>query len=86
MSIVVQIHAGPAAEPAAAEVDNATFFASLDQDMRAEILLQAEESVLQTLPAEMIAEAHMLRERQQLQYQRMVSMTSQYVGRIKRLV
>ncbi|CAE7198137.1 UPL2 [Symbiodinium sp. CCMP2592] len=54
--------------PAAANVmsgdmDNASFIASLDPMLREEVLMTAPEEVLQTLPAELVAEAQMIRDR-----------------------
>lgn len=45
------------------EMDNASFFATLTPELRQEMLLTASEVVLQQLPAEMVAEAHVLRGR-----------------------
>lgn len=52
------------ADPSNAEdMDNASFIASLAPDLRREILLTAEDSVLNSLPPDIIAEAQILRER-----------------------
>jgi len=52
------------ADPAnAEEMDNASFVASLAPDLRAEILLTADDSFLSSLPPDIIAEAQILRER-----------------------
>jgi hypothetical protein len=54
----------PAADPRNAEdMDNANFLASLAPDLRQEILLTADEAFLQSLPPQIMAEAHVLRER-----------------------
>lgn len=45
------------------ELDNASFIASLDPMLREEVLLSAPEEVLRTLPAELVAEAQLLRDR-----------------------
>lgn len=45
------------------EMDNASFIASLDPMLREEVLLSAPEEVLRTLPAELVAEAQLLRDR-----------------------
>ena len=52
------------ADPSNAEdMDNASFIASLAPDLRREILLTADDSVLNSLPPDIIAEAQILRER-----------------------
>lgn len=57
----------PAAAPAdpsrAAEMDNASFVATLPPELRQEVLLSADENLLGTLPPNLVAEAMMLRER-----------------------
>ncbi|CAE7022008.1 UPL2 [Symbiodinium natans] len=45
------------------DMDNASFIASLDPMLREEVLMTAPEEVLQTLPAELVAEAQMIRDR-----------------------
>eukprot|EP00930_Biecheleria_cincta_P038210 TRINITY_DN26257_c0_g1_i1.p1 TRINITY_DN26257_c0_g1~~TRINITY_DN26257_c0_g1_i1.p1 ORF type:complete len:2387 (-),score=590.65 TRINITY_DN26257_c0_g1_i1:69-7061(-) len=45
------------------EMDNASFVASLDPVLREEVLLSAPEELLRTLPAELVAEAQLLRDR-----------------------
>lgn len=53
-----------AADPSNAEdMDNANFLASLAPDLRQEILLTADETFLQSLPPQIVAEANILRER-----------------------
>jgi len=52
---------GVAAGPA--EMDNASFFATLTPELRQEMLMTASDVVLQQLPPEMVAEAHVLRAR-----------------------
>lgn len=47
----------------ASEIDNASFIASLDPMLREEVLLSAPEEVLRSLPAELVAEAQLLRDR-----------------------
>jgi len=47
----------------AEEMDNASFIASLAPDLRQEILLQAEDAFLNSLPPDIVAEAQLLRER-----------------------
>lgn len=52
------------ADPAnAEEMDNASFVASLAPDLRNEILMTADDTFLQSLPPDIIAEAQILRER-----------------------
>ncbi|CAD7923675.1 unnamed protein product [Amoebophrya sp. A120] len=46
-----------------AEIDNATFFATLDPETRQGILAEADDSILQSLPADLRAEAYVIRER-----------------------
>eukprot|EP00931_Biecheleriopsis_adriatica_P032558 TRINITY_DN18993_c0_g2_i1.p1 TRINITY_DN18993_c0_g2~~TRINITY_DN18993_c0_g2_i1.p1 ORF type:complete len:2013 (+),score=532.86 TRINITY_DN18993_c0_g2_i1:809-6040(+) len=65
-----QQQAAAAAEAAAArgdtqssEIDNASFIASLDPVLREEVLLSAPEELLRTLPAELVAEAQLIRDR-----------------------
>lgn len=57
----------PAAAPAdpsrATDMDNASFVATLPPELRREILLSADETVLNTLPPNLVAEAMVLRER-----------------------
>ena len=47
----------------AAEMDNATFIASLTADLRREVLITANEEFLNTLPPDLVAEARLLQER-----------------------
>jgi len=47
----------------AQDMDNATFIETLPPDIREEVLLTQDEAFLSTLTPEMIAEAHLLRER-----------------------
>jgi len=57
------------ADPSNAEdMDNASFLASLSPDLREEILLTADETFLNSLPASIIAEAQVLRERAAAQH------------------
>lgn len=50
--------ARPAANPAnAQDMDNASFLASLTPDLREEILQQANDELLSTLPPNLVAEA-----------------------------
>lgn len=51
---------------AAADMDNATFLATLTSDLREEILLTSGEAFLASLPPAMAAEARVLREREQM--------------------
>ncbi|CAM9941283.1 unnamed protein product, partial [Choristocarpus tenellus] len=52
------------ADPSRAEdMDNASFVATLPADLRREILLTANDQLLNTLPPNLVAEAMMLRER-----------------------
>jgi len=61
----------PAADPAnAEEMDNASFLASLAPDLRAEILLTADDAFLNSLPPDIIAEAQIIRERATTQQRR----------------
>jgi hypothetical protein len=53
----------PADPSNAEEMDNASFIASLAPDLREDILLTADEAFLSSLPPNIIAEAHILRER-----------------------
>ncbi|KAG5177047.1 hypothetical protein JKP88DRAFT_149411, partial [Tribonema minus] len=53
----------PADPSHAQEMDNASFVASLAPDLRAEILLQADEQFLSTLSPNLVAEARVLQER-----------------------
>ena len=55
--------AGAGAGAASGDMDNASFIASLDPMLREEVLMTAPEEVLQTLPAELVAEAQMIRDR-----------------------
>jgi E3 ubiquitin-protein ligase HUWE1 len=55
--------AGSGATAAPAEVDNMTFLSSLTLELRTEVLLTAEQGFLDSLPAEVQAEAQTLRER-----------------------
>ena len=67
----------PAADPANAEdMDNASFLASLAPDLRADILLQADDTFLNSLPADIIAEAQIIRERATTQQRRRVEETT----------
>lgn len=47
----------------AGEMDNASFIASLDPILREEVLMTAPEELLQSLPAELVAEAQLIRDR-----------------------
>mmetsp|Transcript_9044 Transcript_9044/g.11092 ORF Transcript_9044/g.11092 Transcript_9044/m.11092 type:complete len:4662 (-) Transcript_9044:66-14051(-) len=61
------------ADPSQAEeMDNASFIASLAPDLREDILLTADESFLNSLPPDIIAEAHILRERASSRHERRV--------------
>mmetsp|Transcript_747 Transcript_747/g.1813 ORF Transcript_747/g.1813 Transcript_747/m.1813 type:complete len:4405 (+) Transcript_747:307-13521(+) len=53
----------PADPSNAAEMDNASFIASLAPELRNDILLTADESVIRSLPPNIVAEAQILRER-----------------------
>jgi len=55
--------ARPADPSLAQDMDNASFVASLSPDLREEVLLSATDEVLATLPANLVAEAQVLRER-----------------------
>jgi E3 ubiquitin-protein ligase HUWE1 len=55
----------------AEEMDNASFIASLAPELREEILLQADEQFLSSLPPNIVAEAQILRERASVQQRRM---------------
>lgn len=55
--------AGEGPNLAAAEMDNATFLATLAPDLREEILLTSGEAFIQSLPPNVAAEARVLRER-----------------------
>lgn len=57
--------AGGAASPGAqgADMDTASFIASLDPILREEVLMTAPEELLQTLPPELVAEAQLIRDR-----------------------
>ncbi|CAG8574804.1 10676_t:CDS:2, partial [Dentiscutata heterogama] len=55
-------------EPAAAEMDTASFFASLDPQLRQTVLLEQDEMVLASLPPAIVAEANALRERASRRY------------------
>ena len=56
--------AGPPADPShAAEMDNASIVATLPPEVRREVLLSADETLLSTLPPNLVAEAMVLRER-----------------------
>jgi E3 ubiquitin-protein ligase HUWE1 len=63
--------APPAAPPAggvpavAAEIDSASFMASLDPQLRQVIMMEQEEGFIQTLPSHMVAEANLYREARQ---------------------
>jgi hypothetical protein len=58
-----RVQESPADPANAQDMDNASFVASLSPDLRSEILMTADESFLQTLPPDIIAEAQILRER-----------------------
>ena len=60
----------PADPSNAEEMDNASFLVSLAPDLREEILLTADETFLNSLPPNIIAEAQILRERASMQYRR----------------
>ena len=54
----------PPADPSrAAEMDNASFVATLPPELRREVLLSADEALLNTLPPNLVAEAMVMRER-----------------------
>lgn len=53
-----------------AEVDNMTFLASLTLELRTEVLLTADQTFLDSLPPEIVAEAQTLRERAASSWQR----------------
>ncbi|CAB4422479.1 unnamed protein product [Rhizophagus irregularis] len=55
-------------EPVAAEMDTASFFASLDPQLRQTVLLEQDEMVLASLPPAIVAEANALRERASRRY------------------
>ncbi|CAG8525542.1 7740_t:CDS:2, partial [Scutellospora calospora] len=55
-------------EPVAAEMDTASFFASLDPQLRQTVLLEQDEMVLASLPPSIVAEANALRERASRRY------------------
>lgn len=56
--------AEPRLDPSdAQDMDNANFLASLSPELRADILLTADDEFLQSLPPNIVAEAHLLRER-----------------------
>jgi E3 ubiquitin-protein ligase HUWE1 len=61
----------PADPSHAEEMDNASFIASLAPELRAEILLTADETLLNSLPPGLLAEAQILRERASVQQRRM---------------
>ncbi|CAG8537775.1 15360_t:CDS:10, partial [Funneliformis caledonium] len=55
-------------EPVAADMDTASFFASLDPQLRRTVLLEQDEMVLASLPPAIVAEANALRERASRRY------------------
>ncbi|CAG8698307.1 16088_t:CDS:2, partial [Racocetra fulgida] len=55
-------------EPAAVDMDTASFFASLDPQLRQTVLLEQDEMVLASLPPAIVAEANALRERASRRY------------------
>ncbi|CAG8441327.1 3125_t:CDS:10 [Ambispora gerdemannii] len=59
-----------------AEMDNATFFATLDPILRQQVLMEQDEMILQSLPPAMVAEAHSLRERTNRRYTSVRSRTT----------
>ena len=61
--------AASAEDTGPAEIDNATLFATLDPETRAQLLLEMDDESLATLPPEMVAEARTLRDRQHMQMQ-----------------
>ncbi|CAB9503919.1 Probable E3 ubiquitin-protein ligase hulA [Seminavis robusta] len=63
--------AAPADPANAQDMDNASFLASLGPDLREEILLTADETFLNSLPPNIIAEAQILRERAATQHRRL---------------
>lgn len=67
----------PADPSNAEEMDNASFVASLAPDLRREILLTADESFLNSLPPDIIAEAQILRERASHQQRRLLDPAAQ---------
>ena len=59
------------ADPSHAEdMDNASFVASLAPDLREEILINSDDTFLNSLPPDIIAEAHLLRERASTRHRR----------------
>ena len=60
----------PADPSNAQEMDNASFIASLAPGLREEVLMSAEEDFLNSLPPDIIAEAHLLQERASSTFQR----------------
>ena len=64
--------AAPADPSRAEEMDNASFIASLSPELRAEILVTADEETLSSLPPNLVAEANVLRERAAQERQRVV--------------
>lgn len=62
----------PADPSRAEEMDNASFIASLAPELRAEILVTADEETLSSLPPNLVAEANVLRERAAQERQRAV--------------
>ena len=67
----------PADPSNAEEMDNASFVASLAPDLRREILMTADESFLNSLPPDIIAEAQILRERASHQQRRLLDPATQ---------
>lgn len=57
-------------------MDNASFLASLTPDLRQEILLTADDAFISSLPANLIAEANVLRERHLSQHRRRAEETN----------
>lgn len=55
--------AAPADPSRAAEMDNASFVATLPPELRREVLLSADDALLNTLPPNLVAEAMVMRER-----------------------
>ncbi|KAI0063633.1 hypothetical protein BV25DRAFT_1854068 [Artomyces pyxidatus] len=57
------LQAGTGAVPAPVDIDPASFIASLDPQLRQDVLMEQDEGFIQTLPSHMIAEAGVYRER-----------------------
>ena len=74
--LLAQQEQAPADPSHAQEMDNASIIASMAPELREEILMTLDESVLSTLPPQIIAEAQILRERASVRQRRIYESVS----------